>query len=167
MQNCSCPLVVWVSGLDSLESPEIILVEGHWLGVSSSEALRNPGVVEALSVTESKISDGTTNNSTEEDAREGEHDVCIEGDGVDACLGAEVPPAEGGTSKGWRKECVASEDGKVGRIAETNVEEVGVVLDEIDRSNSELEIFVCLRNSMRVCVLMVVVAIVAIVTHIY
>jgi hypothetical protein len=46
------------------------------------------------------------------------------------------------------------------------VEEVGVVLDEIDRSNSESEIVISLLDSMRICVLVTVV-VVAIVTHIY
>ena len=85
--------------LDALEPPEVVLVEGHGLGVSSSEALSNPSVVEALSVAESKIADCATDDSAEEDAREGEHDVGVEGDGVEAGLGAEVPPTESGTSE--------------------------------------------------------------------
>ena len=88
-----------MSGLDALESPEIVLVNGQSFGVSSSEALSNPCVVQALSVTESQIPDESADHSTQEDAREGQHDVRVEGDGVEAGLGAEVPPAEGGASE--------------------------------------------------------------------
>ena len=143
-----------------------MLVKGHRLGVSSSETLSNPGIVKALSVAESKISNETADHTTEEDAREGEHDVGVEGDGVEAGLGAEVPPTEGGASENRPEKSVTSEDLQVGRIAKTNVEEVGVVLDEIDRSNSESELVISLLDSMRICVLVTVV-VVAIVTHIY
>jgi hypothetical protein len=142
-----------------------VFVKGHWLGVSSSETLSNPCVVKALSVTESKIADETADDTAEEEAREGEHDVGVEGDGVEAGLGAEVPPTEGRASEDWAKESVTSEDLQVGRIAKTNVEEVGVVLDEIDRSNSQRQLVISLLDSMRICVLVTMV--VAIVTHIY
>ena len=142
-----------------------MLIKGHRLRVSSSETLSNPRVVKALSVTESKIADETADDTTEEEAREGEHDVGVEGDGVEAGLGAEVPPTEGGACEDGAKESVASEDLQVGRIAETNVEEVGVVLDEIDRSNSQRQLVISLLDSMRICVLVTMV--VAIVTHIY
>jgi hypothetical protein len=46
------------------------------------------------------------------------------------------------------------------------MEDVGVVLDEIDRSNSERELVISLLDSMRIGVLVTVV-VVAIVTHIY
>lgn len=88
--------------------------------------------MEALSVAESKIADEAADDSAEEDAREGEHDVCIEGDGVKAGLGPEVPPAERGAGEHRAKEGITSEDLQVGGISETNVEEVGVVLNEID-----------------------------------
>ena len=55
--------------------------------------------MKALSVTESKIADETADDTAEEEAREGEHDVGVEGDGVKAGLGAEVPPTEGGASE--------------------------------------------------------------------
>ena len=122
--------------------------------------------MKALSVTESKIADETADDTAEEEAREGEHDVGVEGDGVEAGLGAEVPPTEGGASENRSKKSVTSEDLQVGRISKTNVEEVGVVLDEIDRSNSESELVISLLDSMRICVLVTVV-VVAIVTHIY
>jgi len=143
-----------------------VLIKGHRLRVSSSETLSNPGVVKALSVAKSKISGEAADDTAEEDAGEGEHDVGVEGDGVEAGLGAEVPPTEGGACEDGAKESVASEDLQVGRIAETNVEEVGVVLDEIDRSNSERELVISLLDSMRIGVLVTVV-VVAIVTHIY
>ena len=85
-----------------------MFVKGHWLGVSSSETLSNPRVVKALSVTESKIADETADDTAEEEAREGEHDIGVEGDGVEAGLGAEVPPTEGGASEDWAKESVTS-----------------------------------------------------------
>ena len=46
------------------------------------------------------------------------------------------------------------------------MEEVGVVLDEIDRSNSQRQLVISLLDSMRIGVLVTVV-VVAIVTHIY
>ena len=153
-----------MSGLDSLESPEIVLVEGHRFGISSSEALSNPGIVEALSVAKAKEANESADNTAKEQAWEGEHDVGIEGDGVKASLSAEVPPAEGGSSKGRAEEGVATEDLEVGRIAQTNMEDVGVVLDEINRSNSEGQVLIGLLNSVRIGVLVMVVAIV---THIY
>lgn len=121
--------------------------------------------MEALSVTESQVANGGTDDTTEEHAGEREHDVGVEGDGVDAGLDAEVPPAEGGASEGGGEEAVAAEDLEVGRVTEANVEEVGVVLDEIDRSNSEGKLVISLLNSVGVGLLVTVV--VAIVTHIY
>ena len=152
--------------LDALEPPEIVLVEGHCLWVSSSESLSNPGVVEALSVAESKIADKATDDTSEEEAGEGEHDVRVEGDGVEAGLGPEVPPAEGGAGEHGAQEGVTTQDLQVGGIAKTHMEKVRVVFDEIDRSNSQRQIVISLLDSMRIRVLVTMV-VVAIVTHIY
>lgn len=46
------------------------------------------------------------------------------------------------------------------------MEQVGVVLNEIDRSGSFGEILICLGGGVRVCLLMTMM-VVAIVTHIY
>ena len=44
-------------GLDTLESPEVLGVNVYGFGVSSAETLSNPGIVKALSITESKETD--------------------------------------------------------------------------------------------------------------
>lgn len=120
-------------GLDALESPEILSVEVHGLGVSSAEALSNPSVVEALSVTESEEADPSTNYGAEEQAGEREHDVSIEGYGVEASLGREVPVAEGSTSKGGSEPCAASKNLVALReIRNGNMINVRVMLDEIN-----------------------------------
>ena len=46
------------------------------------------------------------------------------------------------------------------------MEEIGVVFDEINRSNSQRELIISFLDSMRICVLVTMV-VVAIVTHIY
>ena len=122
--------------------------------------------MEALPITESKIADWTTDYSTKENAREGKHDVSVERDGIKACLRAKVPPTERGACESRCEESVTSEDLQVGRISKTNVKEIGVVFDEINRSNSQRELIISFLDSMRICVLVTMV-VVAIVTHIY
>jgi hypothetical protein len=119
--------------LDALEFPEILglKVLGFW--VSSAEALRNPSVVEALSITESQEADEATRNGTEEQAREGEENVGIEGYGVEAGLPGEVPAAESCTSDRSSEPCVAAQNlVGLGDIRDGNVINVGVMLDKIN-----------------------------------
>ena len=52
-------------GFDSLEGPEIVGVEAHALGVTSTQALGNPGVVQSLSVAKLKVAGEHTQCKTE------------------------------------------------------------------------------------------------------
>ncbi len=89
--------------------------------------------MEALSVAESEVADPAANCEAEEEAGEGEHDVGIEGYGVQAGLGREVPVAEGGTSEGACQPAVSTEDlVAVGEVRDGYVVNVGVMLDKVN-----------------------------------
>lgn len=99
-QSFSCPFVIVLRSFDALEFPEILHVEVLGFGVSSAETLRNPGIVDTLSVTESYVTNPATNSGSEEKTREGEGNVSIEGYGVKTSLGGEIPVAEGSAKEG-------------------------------------------------------------------
>ena len=165
--STSCPSVEMLRCLNALESVKVLLIDVNGLRVSSAEALSNPCVVQALSVTESEVAYPAADGCTEEDAWEGEHNVGVEWDWVKTGLGAEVPAPEGSTSNCEAEPAIATENLVTSReVGDRYVEEIGVVLDEIDRSNSLWKILISLWGGMRVCILMTVV-VVAIVTHIY
>jgi hypothetical protein len=160
----SCPSVEVLSGLDALESPDVLGVDGQRVGVSSSQALGDPGVVESLSVSELEVADGTTDEGTQEDAGEGESNACVEGCGVQAGALSVVPVAESGTSEGGEEEAVAASDlNALAEIEEVNVEDVGVVLDELDGADASGELVVGLLHGVRVSVALVAMVVV---THI-
>ena len=73
---CSLPLVEFVGSSDTLELPEVMMVEG--LGVSASQALGNKGVVESLSVIELLIPEGKAESHTHEEAAGHTHVVRVE-----------------------------------------------------------------------------------------
>ena len=119
--------------LDAFSFPEILGLKVLGFRVSSAKALSNPCVVEALSITESKVADEATSNCTEEQAREREHNVCIEGYGVQAGLSGEVPAAKCCSSDGSSKPCVAAQNLVALRdVSEGNMKNVGVMLDKIN-----------------------------------
>jgi len=119
--------------LDALELPEILGIKVLGFRVSSAKALSNPCVVEALSITESKVADEATSNCTEEQAREGEENVGIEGYGVEAGLPGEVPAAESCTCDGAGEPCAAAQNlVALGEVSDGNVINVGVMLDKIN-----------------------------------
>ena len=119
--------------LDALEFPEVLGLKILGFGISSAEALSNPSVVEALSITKSQEANEATSDGTEEPAREGEHNVGIEGYGVEAGLSGEVPAAESCSGDGSSEPCVATQNFvTLGDISEGNVINVGVMLDKIN-----------------------------------
>lgn len=119
--------------LDALQFPEILGLKVLGFRVSSAKALSNPSVVEALSITESQVADEATSNCTEEQAREGEENVGIEGYGVEAGLPGEVPAAESCTGDGGGEPCVAAQNLVALReVSEGNMKNVGVMLDKIN-----------------------------------
>lgn len=123
--------------------------------------------MKALSVTESKVSDPSSDSCTEHDARELKEDVGVEWNGVQASLIAEVPASEGSTCSSEGEPTTAAEDLEACvQVRGSNVEQVRVVLNEIDRSGSFGEILIRLGGGVRVC-LLVTMVVVAIVTHIY
>ena len=89
--------------------------------------------MEALSITESQEASEATSNGTEEQAREGEENVGIEGYGVEAGLPGEVPAAESCTGDGAGEPCVAAQNLVALReVSDGNVINVGVMLDKIN-----------------------------------
>jgi hypothetical protein len=90
----SCPSVVVLASLDALELPQVGGGEGQGVGVSPSESLSNPRIVQSLSVAELMVAKDSTHNSAKEDSGESESDVGVEGSGVQASALSVVPPAE-------------------------------------------------------------------------
>ena len=67
-RDSSCPFVESVWGLDSLESPEVGLVQVHALGVPFAESLSHIGIMNSLSVSELDCTEGKSEHGTEEEA---------------------------------------------------------------------------------------------------
>ena len=76
----SVPSVEVVRSNDILELPELsfVVLEVHRLGVTSSESLSNPGVVESLSVSKALVSNSKSKSKSEHESREHSHVVSVE-----------------------------------------------------------------------------------------
>lgn len=144
-------------GLDALESVKVLSINAEGVGVSASEALGNPSIVEALSVTELEVTDPATDDNTEEDAREGQSDVGVEVGVVKASLVGIVPVAEGATKEFAGEGAGATEDLVQGaEIEGVDEEDVGVVLDELNGADTLGKLVVSLSDGVRVGLLVTV-----------
>ena len=75
-------------GLDTLELPEVSLVQIERLRVSASEALRHVGIVEPLAVTKLLGAEGQTQSATEQKTACHTHVVCVKVPGGTGSLGS-------------------------------------------------------------------------------
>ena len=126
---------------DTLELPEVVLVELHRFGVSASQALGKIGVVESLSVAELLISEGKTESHAHEEAAS--HTNVVRVEVLRGSTGYIVTIRCNGTEGSEDHGRGATKNGvHVAGIPEGHVEVLRVELDELDQLNLALHLLV-------------------------
>ena len=75
---CSLPSVEVMRSVDTLELPEISLVETHGLRVSAAQTLSNVSIVKSLAITEEFVADSKAESAAEKETASHAHVVRVE-----------------------------------------------------------------------------------------
>ena len=147
--------------LDTLATPEFVLVEFNAFGVSSQKSLRNVCVVQTLAITETGKAQGQSNSETKEDSAEATVEVHVWLDG--ARLACKIAVGESSAEESTDEGGSASEDNKPALcVEEVEVEVHWVKFNEVNELDLAEHIFVRLL----LCLVVVVdVDVVAVWTH--
>ena len=136
-----------MDGFDTLELPEVVSVEHLGFWISSSKSLSNPCVVQSLSISEFVVAECTSDNGTEHESAETLMKVIVEvvwsgslsSEVVSECNPSSDYCESSSLDSSYDLEVVVD-------VKEVNMENLWVVLDQLNVSDSAGHVVVVLLN---------------------